>query len=104
VILRYSGRFHKVINVRSYGDNNWTFETKNLDAKKNRTLMLNLSVFLEALDRDFPLADVNARVGKFFSQQLNSEDSNRLGALFFPEFPNPVEKINSFCVLLSPFK
>lgn len=54
MILRYSGRFYKVIKVRSSGDNNWTFECKDLDTKKNRTLTLDLSGFLEALDKALP--------------------------------------------------
>ncbi len=48
MILRYKGCFYKVIKVRSHGDNNWTFECKDLDTKQNQTLTLNLSSFLEA--------------------------------------------------------
>jgi hypothetical protein len=54
MILRYRGRFYKVTNVRSRGDNNWAFECKDLDTKQNQTLMLTLSGFLEALDKALP--------------------------------------------------
>jgi hypothetical protein len=48
MILRYSGRFYKVIKVRSRGDNNYTFECKDIDTKQSRTLEFSLSGFLEA--------------------------------------------------------
>ena len=54
MILRYKGCFYKIINVRSRGDNNWTFECKDLNTKQNQTLTLNLSGFLEALDKALP--------------------------------------------------
>ena len=38
MILRYSGRFYKVIKVRSHGDNTYTFECKDIDTKQNKTL------------------------------------------------------------------
>jgi len=53
MILRYSGRFYKVINVRSRGDNSYTFECKDIDTKQSRTLKFSLSGFLEAADRAF---------------------------------------------------
>ena len=53
MILRYSGRFYKVIKVRSRGDNSYTFECKDLDTKRSRTLKFSLSGFLEAADRAF---------------------------------------------------
>jgi hypothetical protein len=54
MILCYKGQFLKVITARSQGENNWGFECKHLDTKQNQTLTLNLSVFLEALDKALP--------------------------------------------------
>jgi len=54
MILRYSGRFYKVIKVRSSGDNTWIFECNDLDTRKSRTLTLSLSGFLEAVDKALP--------------------------------------------------
>ncbi len=54
MIFRYKGRFLKVIKVRSRGDNNWTFDCKNLDTKKSQTLTLKLPGFLKALDKGLP--------------------------------------------------
>jgi hypothetical protein len=54
MILRYSGRFYKVIKVRSQGDNDWVFECKDLHTKKSQSLTLDLSDLLEALDKAFP--------------------------------------------------
>ena len=54
MILRYSGRFYKVIKVKSRGDNSYTFECKDLDTKKSRILKLSLSGFLEAVDKALP--------------------------------------------------
>ena len=53
MILRYSGRFYKVINVRSRGDNSYTFECKDIDTKQSKTLKFSLSGFLEAADHAF---------------------------------------------------
>lgn len=53
MILRYSGRFYKVINVRSRGDNSYTFECKDIDTKESRILKFSLSGFLEAADQAF---------------------------------------------------
>ena len=53
MILRYSGRFYKVINVRSRGDNSYTFECKDIETKQSRPLKFSLSGFLEAADRAF---------------------------------------------------
>src|SRR4030066_647092 len=53
MILRYSGRFYKVIKVRSRGDNTYTFECTDLDTKQSKTLKFSLSGFLEAADRAF---------------------------------------------------
>ena len=53
MILRYSGRFYKVIKVKSCGDNNWTFECKDIDSKQSKTLKFSLSGFLEAADQAF---------------------------------------------------
>ena len=53
MILRYSGRFYKVIKVRSRGDNSYTFECKDIDTKQSRTLKFSISGFLEAADRVF---------------------------------------------------
>jgi hypothetical protein len=55
MILRYSGRFYKVIKVRSRGDNNYTFECKDIDSKQSRTLKFSLSGFLEATDQAFSI-------------------------------------------------
>jgi hypothetical protein len=54
MILRYHGRFYKVITVRSRGDNNWIFDCRDFDTKKSQTITLNLSGFLEALDKAIP--------------------------------------------------
>ena len=53
MILRYSGRFYKVIKVRSHGENSYTLECKDIDSKQNKTLKFCLSGFLEAADRAF---------------------------------------------------
>ena len=53
MILRNSGRFYKVIKVRSRGDNAYIFECKDLDTKQDKTLKLSLSGFLEATDQAF---------------------------------------------------
>lgn len=53
--LHYNGRFYKVINVRSHGDNNYTFECKDIETKQSRTLKFSLSGFLEAADRAFSI-------------------------------------------------
>jgi len=47
-------RLTKVLKIRSRGDNNWTFKCKDLDKKKNQPLTLNLSNFLEAVDKALP--------------------------------------------------
>ncbi|MCJ7634296.1 hypothetical protein MUP77_18140 [Candidatus Bathyarchaeota archaeon] len=54
MILRYSGRFYKIIKVRSRGDNNYTFECKDIDTKQSKTLKFSLSGFLEAVDKALP--------------------------------------------------
>ena len=54
MILRYSGRFYKVIKARSRGDNSYTFECKDIDIKQSKTLKLSLSGFLEAVDKALP--------------------------------------------------
>jgi len=53
MILRFNGRFHKILKTRSRGDNNYAFECKDLDNKEDKTLQFNLSGFLEAADRAF---------------------------------------------------
>ena len=53
MILRYNGRFYKVINVRSRGDNNYIFESKDLDTKEDTILKFNMSGLLEATDQAF---------------------------------------------------
>ncbi len=55
MILRYSGRFYKVIKARSRGDNSYTFECKDIDTKQSKTLKLSLSGFLEAADQAFSI-------------------------------------------------
>ena len=37
MILRYEGRFLKVIKVRSHGDNSYSFECKDLDSNPTHT-------------------------------------------------------------------
>ncbi|MCJ7634454.1 hypothetical protein MUP77_18935 [Candidatus Bathyarchaeota archaeon] len=54
MILRYNGRFYKVIKVRSRGDKNYIFECKDIDSKQSKTLKLSLSGFLEAVDKALP--------------------------------------------------
>lgn len=54
MFLHYKRHLFKVIKVRSRGDNNWTFECNELDRKKSHTLTLNLSGFLEAMDKALP--------------------------------------------------
>jgi hypothetical protein len=53
MILRYRGRFYKVIKARSRGDNSYTFDCIDIDSKQSRTLKFSLSGFLEAADRAF---------------------------------------------------
>ena len=53
MILRVKGRFYKVLKLRTTGDNNYTFECKDLDTKEEKTLQLNLSGLLEAADTAF---------------------------------------------------
>ena len=53
MILRFKGKFYKVIRSRSQVDNNYVFECKDLDTKEDKTLQLNLSGFLEAADQAF---------------------------------------------------
>ena len=53
MILRFSGRFYKVIKVRSRGDNSYAFGCKDIDTKQSRTLKFSLSGFLEAADNAF---------------------------------------------------
>jgi hypothetical protein len=49
MILRYSGRFYKVIKARSRGDNIYTFECKDLDTKQNKILNFNANTNLISL-------------------------------------------------------
>lgn len=53
MILRYSGRFYKVIEVRSHGGSSYTFDCRDLSDKQIRTLSFSLSGFLEAADQAF---------------------------------------------------
>jgi hypothetical protein len=53
MILRYKGRFYKVLKTRARGNNNYTFECRDLDTKEDMILQFNLSGFLEATDRAF---------------------------------------------------
>ena len=56
MILRYGGRFYKVIKVRSIGDNSYIFECKDIDTtKQSRILKFSISGFLEAADRAFSI-------------------------------------------------
>ena len=54
MILHYQGQFFKVITARSSGGNDWTFTCRELDTKHDQTLTLNLSGFLETLDKALP--------------------------------------------------
>jgi hypothetical protein len=54
MILHYKGQFLKVITARSSGDNDWTLQCRDLDIKQDQTLTLNLSGFLEALEKALP--------------------------------------------------
>jgi hypothetical protein len=53
MILRYSGRFYKVLKIRSRVDNNYIFEAKDLDTKRDKVLEFNMSGLLEAADQAF---------------------------------------------------
>jgi hypothetical protein len=53
MILRYEGRFYKVLKVRSRGDNSYTFECLDIDSKQSRILKVSLSGFLAAADKAF---------------------------------------------------
>jgi hypothetical protein len=53
MILLYSGRFYKVIKVRSRGDNACTFVRKEIDSKKRRTVEAWPLWFVNKADRDF---------------------------------------------------
>jgi len=53
MILRSKGRFYKVLKLRSTGDNNYTFECKDLDTKEDKSLQFNLSGMLESAETAF---------------------------------------------------
>jgi hypothetical protein len=53
MILRFKGKFYKVIRSRSQVDNNYVFECKDPDTKEDKTLCFNMSGFLEAADQAF---------------------------------------------------
>jgi hypothetical protein len=55
MILRCGGRFYKILNVRSAGENSYEFECRDLDSKESRILKCRLSGFLEATDRAFSI-------------------------------------------------
>lgn len=55
MILRCGGRFCKVLKIRSSGNNNYTFECKDLDTRKNKILQFNMSGLLEAADQAFKM-------------------------------------------------
>ena len=55
MILRGGGRFHKVVKLRSIGDNNYIFECKDLDTKQETTIHHRISGLLEAADTAFNL-------------------------------------------------
>ena len=73
MILRYSGRFYKVIKVRSRGDNSYTLECKDIVSKKSRTLKVSLFGFLEAADRAFSI--MKSPKDTFFLDLDNGEQS-----------------------------
>ena len=53
IILRCGGRFYKVLKLRSTGDNNYTFECKDVDTREEKTLEFKMSGLLEAADQAF---------------------------------------------------
>jgi hypothetical protein len=53
MILRSSGRFYKVLKLTSSGENNYTFECKDLNTKEDKILHFKMSGLLEAADRAF---------------------------------------------------
>jgi hypothetical protein len=38
MILRFKGRFYKVLKLKGNGDSNYTFECKDLETKQEKTL------------------------------------------------------------------
>ena len=53
MILCCDGRFYKVLKIRSHGDNNYIFESKDLDTKEDTILKFNMSGLLEGADQAF---------------------------------------------------
>ena len=53
MILRFGGRFYKVLKLRSKGDNSYTFECKDLDTKESREFQFRMTALLEAADQAF---------------------------------------------------
>ena len=53
MLLRFDGRFYKVLKVLNSGGNNFTFKCKDFDSKEDKTLHFNMSGFLEAADQAF---------------------------------------------------
>jgi hypothetical protein len=53
MILRCGGRFYKVLKIRSLGDNNYSFDAKDLDTKQDKILEFNMSGLLDAADQAF---------------------------------------------------
>ena len=50
MILRFKGRFYKVLKLRSTGDNNYIFECKDLDTKESKILQYRMSGLFDAFD------------------------------------------------------
>jgi hypothetical protein len=53
MILRFSGRFYKVLKIRSRGGNTYRFEAKDLDTKQEKMLQFNVSGLHDAADQAF---------------------------------------------------
>lgn len=53
MILRWSGRFYKVLSIRSRGGGNYIFECKDLKTKESKAIRFNSSGLLEAVDHAF---------------------------------------------------
>ncbi len=54
VIFHYHKRHYKVLSARTRGDGNYTFECIDLKTKNRAILKLNLSGYLEAMEKALP--------------------------------------------------
>lgn len=53
MILRCGGRFYKVLKLKSIGNNDYTFECKDLETKTDKILQFKMTGLLEAVDQAF---------------------------------------------------